>query len=67
RNNYNNPRLDCFELIRSRARRIIWLNPEPTWQWGSGDSDMLLYQPYCASVHQVSNLAELAEAVDEIL
>jgi uncharacterized protein with von Willebrand factor type A (vWA) domain len=67
RNNYNNPRLDCFELIRSRARRVIWLNPEPTWQWGSGDSDMPLYQPYCASVHQVSNLAELAEAVDEIL
>ncbi len=67
RNNYNNPRLDCFELIRTRARRVIWLNPEPTWQWGSGDSDMLLYQPYCSSVHQVSNLAELAEAVDEIL
>jgi uncharacterized protein with von Willebrand factor type A (vWA) domain len=67
RNNFNDPRMDCFDLIRNRARRLIWLNPEATWQWGSGDSDMLEYAPRCSSVHQVSNLAELTDAVDEIL
>lgn len=67
RNNYNDPRLDCLETIRRRARRVIWLNPEPLWQWGTGDSDMPQYQPHCDAVHQVSNLAELTEAVDRLL
>jgi hypothetical protein len=32
--------------------------------WGSGDSDMYEYLPYCDTVHVVGNLAQLAEAVD---
>jgi len=66
RNNYNDPRLDCLELIRRRAKRILWFNPEPRPLWGTGDSDMPLYAPLCAAVHQVQNLAELAEAVDRL-
>ncbi len=66
RNNYNDPRLDCFEAIRRRAKRILWFNPEPRPLWGTGDSDMPLYAPLCAAVHQVQNLAELAEAVDRL-
>lgn len=64
RNNGNNPRLDLFEQIKRRARRVIWLNPEPRRVWGVGDSDMLRYKPLCDAVQQVSNLAELTEAVD---
>jgi hypothetical protein len=30
------------------------------------DSDMLQYAPVCDAVHQVSNLAELGEAVDKL-
>jgi len=67
RNNYLDPRLDAFEEIRKRARRIIWLNPEPARLWGSGDSDMLRYVPYCDAWHEVSHLAQLAEAVDRLL
>lgn len=66
RNNYNDPRLDCFEAIQRRAKRILWLNPEPRSLWGTGDSDMPLYAPLCAAVHQVQNLAELAEAIDRL-
>lgn len=66
RNNYNDPRLDCFEAIRRRAKRILWFNPEPRSLWGTGDSDMLLYAPFCAAVHQVQNLAELSEAIDRL-
>lgn len=66
RNNFNDPRLDCLEAIRKRARRVLWFNPEPRPLWGTGDSDMPLYLPLCESVHQVSNLAELAEAVDRL-
>jgi len=66
RNNFNDPRLDLFELLRRRARRIVWFNPEERYMWGTGDSDMPQYTPLCAAVHQVSNLAELGEAVDKL-
>ncbi len=67
RNNYNDPRLDIFGNLSHRSRRTVWLNPEPPTLWGSGDSDMLRYAPYCDSILQVSNLAELTTAVDRLL
>ncbi|MCC7355909.1 MAG: VWA domain-containing protein [Anaerolineae bacterium] len=66
RNNYNDPRLDSFQTIKRRAKRILWFNPEPLPLWGAGDSDMYQYIPLCDAVHQVSNLAELADAVDRL-
>ncbi len=67
RNNYNNPRLDLFRLISRRCRSAIWLNPEPSALWGTGDSDMDKYGPYCRSIFQVSNLGQLASAIDHLL
>jgi uncharacterized protein with von Willebrand factor type A (vWA) domain len=67
RNNYNNPRLDLMDRIKRRSKRIIWLNPEHPRQWGTGDSDLPAYVPYAHAVHRVSNLAELAAAVDKLL
>jgi len=66
RNNYLDPRLDAFQEIKKRARRVIWLNPENSRLWSTGDSDMLRYYPYCDAVHEVGNLAQLAEAVDRL-
>jgi uncharacterized protein with von Willebrand factor type A (vWA) domain len=66
RNNVNDPRLDLFEHIKRRARRVVWFNPEPLVLWGAGDSDMLRYKFLCDTVHQVSNLAQLTEAVDQL-
>ena len=66
RNNYNDPRLDIFSNMSRRATRTIWLNPEPEHLW-HGDSDMPKYAPLCSNVLKVSNLRELAEAVDELL
>lgn len=66
RNNYLDPRLDAFQEIKKRARRLIWLNPENSRLWSTGDSDMLRYYPYCDAVHEVGNLAQLAEAVDRL-
>ena len=57
RNNRRNPRLDLFEQIKRRARQVVWFNPEPCSQWGTGDSDMHQYAPLCTTVHQISNLA----------
>jgi uncharacterized protein with von Willebrand factor type A (vWA) domain len=66
RNNHNDPRLDLFERLRRRARRVVWFNPEERYLWGTGDSDIQAYAPLCHAVHQVSNLAELGDAVDKL-
>ena len=66
RNNFLNPRLDSFQEIKKRARKVVWLNPENPRIWGTGDSDMLQYLPYCDAAHEVGNLTQLAEAVDRL-
>jgi uncharacterized protein with von Willebrand factor type A (vWA) domain len=67
RNNYNNPHTDLFREIVRRCHRALWLNPEPPIRWGTGDSDMLQYAPLCDVILQVSTLAELTAAVDQLL
>jgi uncharacterized protein with von Willebrand factor type A (vWA) domain len=67
RNNYNDPRIDLFRTLARRSHRTLWLNPEPPTQWGTGDSDMLQYAPYCDVILRVRSLAELTAAVDKLL
>lgn len=67
RNNYNDPRLDIFQKLARRSRRTIWLNPEAPMLWGSGDSDMLDYVPYCDNVVVAATLSELTEAINDML
>jgi len=66
RNNYNDPRLDIMQLLKLRTRRVVWFNPEPPYQWGSGDSDMPAYVPFSDTVHQVATLRQLADAIDDL-
>jgi uncharacterized protein with von Willebrand factor type A (vWA) domain len=66
RNNYLNPRLDAFQNIKKRARRVLWFNPESPRLWGTGDSDMAQYQPHCDACQEVGNLQQLTEAVDRL-
>lgn len=67
RNNYNDPNLKNFQDVVRRSRMAIWLNPEATPLWGTGDSDMLKYAPYCQKTFQVSNLSQLSKAIDNLL
>ena len=67
RNNFNDPNLKAFRDIVRRSRNTIWLNPEAVPLWGTGDSDMLKYSPLCHRTFQVSNLTQLAEAIDHLL
>ncbi len=67
RNNHNDPRTDIAQELMRKSRRLIWFNPEHPAQWGTGDSDMLQYAPLSNGVYRVSNLRELAAAVDKIL
>lgn len=67
RNNFNASRADLIERFGRLARTVIWLNPEPPWMWGSGDSDMLEYLPYCHKVLPAATLAQLVAAIDAIV
>jgi hypothetical protein len=67
RNNYNDPRIDLAYELRRRSRRVLWFNPEPEHQWGTGDSDMHKYAPVASGVYMVRNLAELVDAIDKIM
>ena len=33
RNNYNPPEAGALAEMRSRARRVLWMNPEPVGSW----------------------------------
>lgn len=67
RNNYNNPQIGIAQDMQRHARRVLWFCPEPPSQWGTGDSDMHQYAQVSDGVYKVSNLRELANAVDAIL
>jgi uncharacterized protein with von Willebrand factor type A (vWA) domain len=67
RSNYSNPRLDVFKQIADQAKRLVWLCPEPAPNWGSGDSCLLEYRPFCTLLTQCSTVIDLERALDEIL
>ncbi len=71
RNNENDPGLEAFDQIRRRARRTIWFATEEQWKWGVYDpgslsSDMYNYAPMCDALHEVTNLRQLADAIDRL-
>jgi len=67
RSNYGDPRIDIFSEATARAKRTLWLCPEPRSVWGTGDSEMLRFAPYCDTMAEVSTLRDLERAVDEAL
>ncbi|MEM0985899.1 MAG: VWA domain-containing protein [Pseudomonadota bacterium] len=67
RSNYGDPRLDLFREATARAKQTLWLCPEPRPVWGTGDSEMLRYQPHCSVMTEVSTLKGLERAIDEAL
>ena len=67
RSNHTNPRLDLFATLADRARRVLWLCPEPEGRWGSGDSCMHQYQPFCTHLSHCTTVLDLEQAIDEAL
>ena len=67
RGNRNPPRTDLMKSLFDRSARVIWLNPEPQPLWGTGDSDIFKYMPYCHLVVTCNTVASLERVVDDIL
>jgi uncharacterized protein with von Willebrand factor type A (vWA) domain len=64
RNNHLDPGEAALERIRQRAKRVLWLNPEPRSLWDTGDSIMATYARHCDLVAECRNLAQLTRVVD---
>jgi uncharacterized protein len=67
RGNRTDPRTDILGRMSQRAKRIIWLNPEYRSAWGTGDSDMYRYAPFCNLVTVCNTLRHLERAIADIL
>jgi uncharacterized protein with von Willebrand factor type A (vWA) domain len=67
RNNHSDPKLEIMQSVYQRAKKVIWLNPEPRNMWGSGDSDMKRYQSACHFSAECNSLQQLERVVDQLL
>jgi uncharacterized protein with von Willebrand factor type A (vWA) domain len=67
RSNYGNPETGILKLLHERSKRVMWLNPEPPTFWGTGDSEMKRYLPYCFLVRECSTVNHLDRIVDFLL
>jgi uncharacterized protein len=67
RGNRTDPRTEVMQRMSQRAKRVIWLNPEYRSAWGTGDSDMFRYAPYCHVVTVCNTLRHLEHVVTDLL
>ncbi len=67
RNNYNDPRAWCLRDIHSKAKNVVWLNPESPSAWGFGDSVMDRYLPHVDVAEECRNLRQLSKVVDRLV
>ncbi len=67
RGNRTEPRTDLMKALFDRAGRVIWLNPEGRPSWGTGDSDMLKYLPYCHQATVCNTIGTLERVVTDLI
>ena len=67
RNNYGDPQTEVLKTIYRRCKRLIWLNPESRSIWGTGDSEMNRYSPFCHLAKECNTLRHLERVVHALL
>ena len=67
RNNQGDGRVDIWEKVFRKSRRVLWLNPEHRNSWDTGDSIMSEYSPWCGSVEPCRNLKDIERFFSRLL
>ncbi|WP_293750173.1 VWA domain-containing protein [uncultured Paraglaciecola sp.] len=67
RNNQGDGRIDIWEKVYRKSKRVLWLNPEHRNSWDSGDSIMSEYSPWCSSVEPCRNLKDIERIFSRLL
>ncbi|HTJ09143.1 MAG TPA: VWA domain-containing protein, partial [Candidatus Binataceae bacterium] len=64
RNNRRPARADRLRDLRRLCRAAIWLTPEATPRWGTGDSAIYQYEREVDALHRCADLAELERSLE---
>lgn len=67
RANSRDPRVDILRKVGDRARRVIFLNPEPRTRWNTGDSVMRAYSSACERTLVCASLRDLEAVVTDLV
>ena len=67
RNNYGDPRTEILKEMYDRAKRVLWLNPEPRVTWNVGDAEMRKYTAYVHQAEECNSLLHLERIVGNLL
>ena len=67
RNNYGEPRAEILKEMYDRAKRVLWLNPEPRATWNVGDAEMRRYVAYVHQAEECNSLLHLERIVGNLL
>lgn len=67
RSNYGDPGVEHLRRIHQRARRVLWLNPEPRALWNTGDSEMRRLGSACDRVDGCRSVQDLERLVSELM
>jgi hypothetical protein len=66
KSNWFPPKPEELREIRTRSKKLIWLNPEPQNRWNTEDSIVNTYLPYCDSMVECRNLNQLEKIMTQI-
>ncbi len=67
RSNFGDPGHLLLKEMATRARRVIWLNPEPEASWNTGDSEMRRLGVYCSHVQVCNSVRDVERVLDNLL
>lgn len=67
RNNYNAHNAWALKDLRRKAKRLVWICPEPEANWGIGDSEMLTYRKHCHQAVVVQTVGDLERLADQLV
>jgi uncharacterized protein with von Willebrand factor type A (vWA) domain len=67
RNNFNAANAWALKDLRRKAKRLLWICPEPERNWGVGDSEMLTYSKHCHQAVVVQSVGDLARLADQLV
>jgi len=67
RSNFGDPGHKVLKEFHERARRVIWLNPEPEATWNGGDSEMKRMGAYCTQVQVCNSIRHVERVLDDLL
>jgi len=66
RNNYHASQAWVIKEVRSKARQVYWLNPEPKSYWNTGDSIVGEYATHTDGAYECRNLRQLEAFVEKL-